>query len=92
MNKFGNPTKLWRFCLQAGLLLAKTCCFSVAQLCPTLCEAMSCSMPGLPVSHHLMEFTQVQTTGFKKEERYPQVHKVHSRKNLIKEVSVKFKS
>ena len=31
---------------------------SVAQLCPTLCDPMNCSMPGLPVHHHLPEFTQ----------------------------------
>ena len=26
---------------------------SVAQLCPTLCNPMNCSMPGFPVFHHL---------------------------------------
>ena len=31
---------------------------SVAQLCPTLCDPMNCSTPGLPVHHHLPEFTQ----------------------------------
>ena len=31
---------------------------SVAQLCQTLCNPMNCSMPGLPVHHHLLEFTQ----------------------------------
>ena len=31
---------------------------SVAQLCPTLCDPMVCSMPGLPVHHQLQEFTQ----------------------------------
>ena len=31
---------------------------SVAQSCPTLCNAMNCSMPGLPVHHQLLEFTQ----------------------------------
>ena len=31
---------------------------SVAQLCPTLCDPMDCSMPGLPVHHQLLEFTQ----------------------------------
>ena len=31
---------------------------SVAQLCPTLCESMDCSMPGLPVHHQLPEITQ----------------------------------
>ena len=31
---------------------------SVAQLCPTLCNPMNCSMPGIPVHHQLPEFTQ----------------------------------
>ena len=30
----------------------------VAQSCPTLCDPMNCSMPGLPVYHQLLEFTQ----------------------------------
>ena len=31
---------------------------SVTQSCPTLCEPMNCSTPGLPVHHQLPEFTQ----------------------------------
>ena len=31
---------------------------SVAQSCPTLCDPMDCSKPGLPVHHQLPEFTQ----------------------------------
>ena len=31
---------------------------SVAQLCPTLCNPMNRSTPGLPVHHQLPEFTQ----------------------------------
>ena len=31
---------------------------SVAQLCPTLCDPMNCSTPGLPVYHQLPEFTE----------------------------------
>ena len=41
------------------------CCFScsvqfssVAQSCPTLCDTMNRSTPGLPVHHQLPEFTQ----------------------------------
>ena len=42
---------LWGFC---------HCCFcSVAQLCPTLCDPMDCSLPGFPVLHYLLEFAQV---------------------------------
>ena len=33
---------------------------SVAQSCPTLCDPMNCSMPGLPVHHQLLDFTQTQ--------------------------------
>ena len=31
---------------------------SAAQSCPTLCDPMDCSTPGLPVPHQLLEFTQ----------------------------------
>ena len=31
---------------------------SIAQSCPTLCDPMDCSMPGLPVHHQLPELTQ----------------------------------
>ena len=33
---------------------------SVAQSCPTLCDPMNCSTPGLPVHHQLPEVTQTQ--------------------------------
>ena len=31
---------------------------TVANLCPTLCDSIVCSMPGLPVFHYLPEFAQ----------------------------------
>ena len=31
---------------------------SATQSCPTLCNPMDCSMPGLPVHHQVPEFTQ----------------------------------
>ena len=31
---------------------------SVSQSCPTLCDPMNCSTPGLPVHHQVREFTQ----------------------------------
>ena len=34
---------------------------SVAQQAPTLCDSMDCSTPGLPVHHHLSEFTQLMS-------------------------------
>ena len=33
---------------------------SVALLCLTLCDPIDCSMPGLPVHHQLLEFTQTR--------------------------------
>ena len=32
---------------------------SVTQSCPTLCDPINSSTPGLPVHHHLPEFTQI---------------------------------
>ena len=31
---------------------------SVTESCPTLCNPMNCSTPGLPIHHQLLEFTQ----------------------------------
>ena len=54
-----NETKLdkwsWRLYLWIWRLC---CCCSVTKLCPTLCDPMGCSMPGLPVLHGLSEFAQ----------------------------------
>ena len=33
---------------------------SVAQSCPTLCDPLNHSMPGLPVHHQLLEFTDLR--------------------------------
>ena len=33
-------------------------CCSVAQSCPSLCDPMNCSTPGLPVHHQLPELAQ----------------------------------
>ena len=46
--------------LQAGSLPSELSVHfsSVAQSCPTLCDPMDCSTPGLPVHHQLPEFTQ----------------------------------
>ena len=35
-----------------------TSCFSVTQLCLTLCDPMDCSMPDFPVLHYLLELAQ----------------------------------
>ena len=36
---------------------------SVTKSCPTLCNPINCSMPGLPVHHQLPEFTQTHVHG-----------------------------
>ena len=41
-----------------SLLLSSVQCISVAQLCPTLCNPMNRSTPGLPAHHQLPDFTQ----------------------------------
>ena len=51
-------TQNWPVILFNVLVLISCCCCSFIQLCPTLCDPMDCSMPGLPVPHHLPEFSQ----------------------------------
>ena len=36
---------------------------SVTQSCPTLCDPMNCSTPGLPVHHQLPEFNKTHVHG-----------------------------
>ena len=53
MKGFKSPThvsKLWK--------TVSVQFSSVAQSCPTLCNPMNCSTPGLSVHHQLLEFTQ----------------------------------
>jgi len=58
---------VWRWCRRSGegLVVHVYSSFlnniqfsSVTQSCPTLCNPMNCSTPGLPVHHQLPEFTQ----------------------------------
>ena len=47
------------FCTHCTQPLAVNRTFSsVSQSCPTLCDPMDCSTPGIPVHHQLPEFTQ----------------------------------
>ena len=39
------------------------------QSCPTLCDPMSCSMPGSSVLHCLLEFAQIHAHWVKEKER-----------------------
>ena len=45
--------------VQDGIVVC-CCCCSVVEWCPILCNPMDCCMPGLPVHHQLLEFTQTQ--------------------------------
>ena len=50
---------IWWICYPVPNNLRKIIQFnSVAHSCPTLCEPMDCSMPGLPVHHQLPELAQ----------------------------------
>ena len=40
-------------------LIVHCCCCSVTKVCLTFCDPMDCSMPSLPVLHHLPKFAQV---------------------------------
>ena len=39
------------------------CCCLTCKSCPTVCDPMDCSMPGLSVHHQLPEFTQTHVCG-----------------------------
>ena len=49
---------LSRICHDKIFLVALQSVSSFTQLCPTLCDPMNCSIPGLPVHHQLPAFTQ----------------------------------
>ena len=57
--------KLRELAMDRGARRAAVQFSSVTQSRPTLCDPMNRSMPGLPVHHQLLEFTQTQ------------VHRVH---------------
>ena len=44
--------------IKCSVLFSSVHFSSAAQLCPTLCDPMNRSTPGLPVHHQLLEFTQ----------------------------------
>ena len=52
---FSTYSPLERRCEFPNRLL---CCCSVTQLCSTLCDPMACSIPGFPVLHYFLEFSQ----------------------------------
>ena len=50
-------------CLLLSHQGSSCCCRSVVQRCPTLCNPMDYSMPGLPVPHYLPESSQTHVHG-----------------------------
>ena len=55
-SAFSNSTlNIWKFSVHILLMPQFS---SVTQSCPTLCDPMNRSTPGLPVHHQLPEFTQ----------------------------------
>ena len=49
----------WNVPLVFPIFLKRSLSSSVVQWCPTLCDPMDCSLPGLPVHHQLLGFTQI---------------------------------
>ena len=56
LNCFFPPSE--RTVIQGNEFLTSVQFSSVAQSCPTLCNPMNCSTPGISVHHQLPEFTQ----------------------------------
>ena len=57
-NSFKFSVTDWKNKILSLYLLSSLQFSSVTQSCPTLCDPMNCSMPGLPVHHQLPEFTK----------------------------------
>ena len=58
LKKVGKTTRSFRYDLNQIFYDYEVQFSSVAQSCPTLCDPVDCSTPGLPVHHQLLEFTQ----------------------------------
>ena len=52
-NFLSSSWPIFQLCLNRAVQFS-----SLAQLCPTLCDSINRSPPGLPVHHQLLEFTQ----------------------------------
>ena len=57
-QKPSAPASVVYSVLRGGNWGGPTCCCSVTQTCPTLCNPMDCSTPGFPVLHCLPEFAR----------------------------------
>ena len=59
LNSFSDRLPISTSLVPLGFYLVSSVQFSsVAQSCPTLCDPMNHSTPGLPVHHQLPDFTQ----------------------------------
>ena len=52
------PPTIYIYCARD---MPHSCCCSVTQSCPTLCDPMDCSTPDFPVLHHLLELVQLMS-------------------------------
>ena len=59
MGKFNSDDHYIYYCRQESLQFS-----SVTQSCPTLCNPMKCSTPGLSVHHQLLQFIQTHVHSF----------------------------
>ena len=57
-EKVGSKLNIQKMKIMASGPISSVQLSSVIQSCPTLCDPMNHSTPGLPVQHHLPEFTQ----------------------------------
>ena len=60
-EKVGLKINIQKTKIMAPRLISSVLFSSVTQLCPTLCDPMNCSMPGLLVHQQLLEFTQTHS-------------------------------
>ena len=58
LGSLHQVTKVLELQLQHQYFQWISCCFSVSQLCPTLCDPMDCSTPGFAILYHLPELAQ----------------------------------
>ena len=54
LNRFKNHLFIYKYMIRSDQIR------SVTQSCPTLCDPMNRSTPGLPVHHQLLEFTETR--------------------------------
>ena len=62
-EKFGLKLNIQKTKIMASGPISSVQFSSVAQSCPTLCDPMNRSTPGLPVQKQLLEFTQTHRVG-----------------------------